>query len=1756
VRRSAYPVEEETVNLPEMSETPAKIFVCHVDHEHDRIYAENVVEYLNSQSVVSEVIKLRDAGLRPELQRCLEEPQAAVLGFNATLDHSWLKSGPFLEAAERCGLPVMQWILDHPSGRWPEFGASTASNSCFLLNTRQQQRYFETYCLPGALTAVTGGVGPNLRTRRGDLDPQEFVSRPLLCLIPLSLRRIRSVEEHAAARAALDPVLAGIVGDAAVSAQHDLAGPLHPHVATALTTSAEIASPTTFDMLCHIVEEAVQTSRRLYIFSVARDFPVLIQSDASAASFVEGGAASFSGDTGMQATLERMPTCRAVLSVTPMNDMIHDRIMNAVNAGCVAVAEDNAANREIFTHGENALLFRYDDDSLAECLDIVCNQPERAYEIARAGMKLRDDPRIRFGQFANIVDLARRGRSSSFLARGIGGSHQSQQFRPQARPVAENDRGMIEKQTEPVETARLSCFKSLEQVEGSRVALMVAHAPNGQVKANVPVYVAALCRAGIRVVLVAASDQPLVIDPDLTEMLVGGFVRDNKGYDFAAWAHLLKVAPELWRADALFLLNDSVIGPLSQERLDDLLRRIARNTADVVGATENFEFEWHLQSYFMAFKPRALASDTLRSFFEQVMNLPDKNAVIHTYEIPLTRTLMACGLTCAAAYRSRDDVNQTLGHWRDLINDGFPFVKTEVLRQLNPRWDVAGWQETLAATGFDPSVAAATVAAGQTTARQKPAASGRKRQAVLVLGMHRSGTSALAGVINALGAAAPKTLLAPKDDNPRGFFESAALVAAHDDLLKSAGSRWDDWRQFDPLWFRSSAAEEHREKLKELLIEEFGNEPLIVLKDPRVCRFAPFTASILSNLNFHTVSVIPVRNPLEVAYSLQRRNNFAIPVSVFLWLRHVLDAELFSRRMQRCFLLYEEVLADWQCQMGRLAEETGIKWPIPYEDASAKVTQFLTPDLHRERVSIDQLKRHPEVTQLARDTYDVLATIVSTGETKELLDSLDLIRSKFDDACDIFEPELATDKAPNGSMVTAREGAGNGPSLAGEAADGNRVTAGELLVPDPDREHEERAVAVTSSDVRQQEIPRSRRPEVSVVVVVYNMAREAPRTLYSLSVAYQQHVAADDYEVIVVDNGSEPPFDTGILDRLAGNFRLIRMDPPHPSPAPAANRGLAEARGRIVGMMIDGARMVTPGLLHFARHAVGLYERAAVTALTWHLGFDMQGWAVEAGYNKDREDALLTSIDWPRDGYRLFEIATLAGSSTDGWFLPNSESNALFLRREIWDELGGFDERFDSAGGGLVNCDTWHRLLELPEMQQVILLGEGSFHQLHGGIATNATPQVLLQRLEHWYPQYEAIRGHPWKDPDPQHPPTYLGTLPRPALARLVRAALDPARARLNGREPPLGADFDRGLWSLAPHVRPGDPVIAAVVDLAHEEFRAGRFEAAAAVARLVRQRAPDEPEPQRLLAQAGVWLPHPDPSGWGPEVHLALGEAHRLLGEGETAEERYQAALRSDDACVNARLDLSKRRMPGPDSTIRGERMTFPIGTRMFDRDQPALTPEEAEIVRRFHELYYRHWLSEADTINLSWFGYEVRKCPLDLWIYQELLVRTRPDLVIETGTLFGGSALFMATVMDVIGHGRVISIDRDDRPGRPAHPRISYWLGSSVDDAVVAEAHNVARHGRTMVVLDSDHSTLHVYREMVAYSPLVQVGDYLVVEDTNVNGHPAYPGFGPGPMEAVEKFLAESSEFAVDARCERFLLTMNPRGYLKRVRPIEKMK
>lgn len=443
----------------------------------------------------------------------------------------------------------------------------------------------------------------------------------------------------------------------------------------------------------------------------------------------------------------------------------------------------------------------------------------------------------------------------------------------------------------------------------------------------------------------------------------------------------------------------------------------------------------------------------------------------------------------------------------------------------------------------------------------------------------------------------------------------------------------------------------------------------------------------------------------------------------------------------------------------------------------------------------------------------------------------------------------------------------------------------------------------------------ARKPNLSVVVVVYNMAREAPRTLLSLSADYQRHIDADDYEVIVVDNGSNPPFDSSEIERLSGNFRLLRIDDASPSPAQAINRGLAEARGDVIGVMIDGARIVTPGLLNFARHGSRLYDNAVVATLGWYLGHDFQTCSMQCGYDQLREDALLDSIDWPSDGYRLFEIGAMDESSVDGWFQPIAESNGLFLRRELWDLLGGVDERFDAPGGGLINFDTFCRALEQPDAELVILLGEATFHQLHGGFNTNASHERQVDNWTGWAKQYSAIRGRPVEVPRPRSAPTLVGTLPRAALTRMVRAALHPAP---RNSVQPLGADFDQELWMTA-SPRSSDESLAKLVDLAQDEFRQGRNEAACAVARLIRERAPDELAPQHLLSLVSPWLPAGElPSDdQGANCHLALGEARRILGDGEAATSHYRAALRINRNLHDAHLGLARLRMPGDDYLV-----------------------------------------------------------------------------------------------------------------------------------------------------------------------------------------------------------------------------------------------
>ena len=302
---------------------------------------------------------------------------------------------------------------------------------------------------------------------------------------------------------------------------------------------------------------------------------------------------------------------------------------------------------------------------------------------------------------------------------------------------------------------------------------------------------------------------------------------------------------------------------------------------------------------------------------------------------------------------------------------------------------------------------------------------------------------------------------------------------------------------------------------------------------------------------------------------------------------------------------------------------------------------------------------------------------------------------------------------------------------------------------------------------------------MSVVVVVHNMARELPRTLRSLSPGYQCGMQPDDYEVIVVDNGSAKPVDPVLAAAFGGRFRLERIDQAPPSPARAANRGLQLAVGDLVGLVVDGARLASPGLLAEARRAARVATRPVITAPAFHLGPVQHMSATEAGYDQAAEDELLARSGWDTDGYRLFEISTPAGSWGRGLFGPAGESSSLFCPRPIWDELAGLDERFALPGGGLVNHDLYRRACALDGVELVVLLGEGTFHQHHGGAATS--------RRHSWdemHAEYQAITGAPHQPPREQ--PLFVGRA-RPHLLPLIERSARQAikRNAASGRGKP-----------------------------------------------------------------------------------------------------------------------------------------------------------------------------------------------------------------------------------------------------------------------------------------------------------------------------------------------------------------------------------
>ncbi len=275
-----------------------------------------------------------------------------------------------------------------------------------------------------------------------------------------------------------------------------------------------------------------------------------------------------------------------------------------------------------------------------------------------------------------------------------------------------------------------------------------------------------------------------------------------------------------------------------------------------------------------------------------------------------------------------------------------------------------------------------------------------------------------------------------------------------------------------------------------------------------------------------------------------------------------------------------------------------------------------------------------------------------------------------------------------------------------------------------------------------------KRPELSIVVIFYDMRREARRTLFSLSSEYQRDIATDAYEVIAIDNGSAQPLTEEDVRQYGKNFHYHYHETDSPSPVEAVNLGVRLAKGEKVAVIVDGARMASPGLIQQTLLAMRVKQRTFVASLAWHLGPDIQPRSIQEGYNQQVEDKMLASVDWQSSGYELFNIATLAPSSRSG-FLGSfpSECSWFAMNRSDFDAIGGFDARFQTPGGGLCNHDFRNRVVSRPDITSVMLLGEGVFHQVHGGCATNSLPGNRPH--EAFYAEYMAIKGKPNKPSEP-----------------------------------------------------------------------------------------------------------------------------------------------------------------------------------------------------------------------------------------------------------------------------------------------------------------------------------------------------------------------------------------------------------------------
>ena len=303
--------------------------------------------------------------------------------------------------------------------------------------------------------------------------------------------------------------------------------------------------------------------------------------------------------------------------------------------------------------------------------------------------------------------------------------------------------------------------------------------------------------------------------------------------------------------------------------------------------------------------------------------------------------------------------------------------------------------------------------------------------------MHRSGTSALAGILGKLGYDLPKSLMPTTEDNPKGYFESTKVYDLNNRILRELGSNWADWSEIDPVRLSTSRFRSFLDEAVALIAHEFENASFPVVKDPRICRLYPFWKTAAVQSGFTPLAVIPFRDPLNVALSLQKRDDILVEQGLMLWLRHVLDAEYNTRDCPRAFVEFGALLDDWQRSVKSIHRALGIAMPKMANDAKREITSFLTSDfVHHEEAIHGKDQQHDWVSWYA-DIYGVLHEASGKRLRKTALARFDTVRESFSTALRLTGHSLMLPDV-------ARPSTSSSPEQAADRLKTKQVLLGEL----------------------------------------------------------------------------------------------------------------------------------------------------------------------------------------------------------------------------------------------------------------------------------------------------------------------------------------------------------------------------------------------------------------------------------------------------------------------------------------------------------------------------------------------------------------------------------------------------------------------------------------------------------------------------------------------------------------------------------------